>query len=37
MLVDFRPSVANGRVTDNWHVENNLTLLKQIDVAKIGP
>jgi hypothetical protein len=29
--------VANGRITDNWHIEDNLTLLKQMDVAKVAP
>jgi predicted ester cyclase len=29
--------VGNGRVTDNWHIEDNLTLLQQMDVAKIAP
>jgi SnoaL-like polyketide cyclase len=22
--------VENGRITDNWHIEDNLTLLKQM-------
>ena len=29
--------VENGRVTDNWHIEDNLTLLQQMGIAKIGP
>jgi predicted ester cyclase len=29
--------VGNGRVTDNWHIEDNLTLLQQMDVAKVAP
>jgi predicted ester cyclase len=29
--------VENGRITDNWHIEDNLTLLKQMGVAKVGP
>jgi hypothetical protein len=28
--------VENGRITDNWHIEDNLTLLKQMGLAKIG-
>jgi predicted ester cyclase len=27
--------VVDGRVTDNWHIEDNLTLLTQMGVAKI--
>jgi predicted ester cyclase len=27
--------VTNGRITDNWHIEDNLTLLKQMGVAKV--
>lgn len=27
--------VTNGRVTDNWHIEDNLTLLSQMGVAKV--
>ena len=27
--------IADGRVTDNWHIEDNLTLLSQMGVAKI--
>jgi predicted ester cyclase len=28
--------VKNGRITDNWHIEDNLTLLQQMGVAKVG-
>jgi predicted ester cyclase len=28
--------VGNGRITDNWHIEDNLTLLKKMGVAKVG-
>jgi len=27
--------IENGRVTDNWHIEDNLTLLKEMGVAKV--
>jgi len=27
--------VANGKVTDNWHIEDNLTLLKQMGVVSM--
>jgi predicted ester cyclase len=29
--------VENGRITDNWHIEDNLTLLQQMGVAKVAP
>jgi predicted ester cyclase len=29
--------VGNGRITDNWHIEDNLTLLQQMEVAKVAP
>jgi predicted ester cyclase len=29
--------LANGRITDNWHIEDNLTLLQQMGVAKVNP
>ena len=29
--------VENGRITDNWHIEDNLTLLQQMGVAKVSP
>jgi predicted ester cyclase len=25
--------IRNGRITDNWHIEDNLTLLQQMGVA----
>src|ERR1700681_5014744 len=28
--------IENGRITDNWHIEDNLTLLQEIGVAKVG-
>jgi predicted ester cyclase len=28
--------VENGRITDNWHIEDNLTLLQQMGVAKFA-
>src|SRR5882762_9603747 len=28
--------LENGRITDNWHIEDNLTLLQQMGVAKLG-
>ncbi len=28
--------LANGRITDNWHIEDNLTLLREMDIAKVG-
>src|SRR5271169_542826 len=27
--------VTNGRITDNWHIEDNLTLLTQMGAAKV--
>ncbi|MNL79394.1 SnoaL-like polyketide cyclase [compost metagenome] len=27
--------VADGRITDNWHIEDNLTLLSQMGVATV--
>ena len=27
--------IENGRVTDNWHIEDNLTLLQAMGVAKV--
>jgi predicted ester cyclase len=27
--------VTNGRITDNWHIEDNLTLLTQMGVTKV--
>jgi predicted ester cyclase len=29
--------VEEGRIADNWHIEDNLTLLQQMDVAKFVP
>jgi predicted ester cyclase len=29
--------IENGRITDNWHIEDNLTLLRELGVARIGP
>src|ERR1700730_6830483 len=29
--------VENGRITDNWHIEDNLTLFQEMGVAKVGP
>jgi predicted ester cyclase len=29
--------VGNAGITDNWHIEDNLTLLQQIGIAKIAP
>jgi hypothetical protein len=35
-MADFCcPSVTNGRITDNWHIEDNLTLLTQMGAAKV--
>jgi predicted ester cyclase len=28
--------VENGRITDNWHIEDNLTLLQKMGIAKVG-
>jgi predicted ester cyclase len=28
--------IENGRITDNWHIEDNLTLLQEMGVAKIN-
>ena len=28
--------VTNGRITDNWHIEDNLTLLSKMGVAKVN-
>lgn len=27
--------ITDGRITDNWHIEDNLTLLNQMGVAKV--
>jgi predicted ester cyclase len=29
--------VEKGRIIDNWHIEDNLTLLQQMGVAKVAP
>jgi len=29
--------IADGRITDNWHIEDNLTLLQQMGIAKLTP
>jgi predicted ester cyclase len=29
--------IRNGRITDNWHIEDNLTLLQEMGVAKAQP
>jgi len=29
--------IENGRITDNWHIEDNLTLLQEMGIAKVGP
>jgi predicted ester cyclase len=28
--------IENGRITDDWHIEDNLTLLQEMGVAKVG-
>jgi predicted ester cyclase len=28
--------IENGRITDNWHIEDHLTLLQQMGVAKVA-
>jgi predicted ester cyclase len=28
--------IENGRITDNWHIEDNLTLLQEMGLAKVG-
>ena len=27
--------IENGRITDNWHIEDNLALLREMGVAKV--
>jgi predicted ester cyclase len=27
--------IENGRITDNWHIEDNLTLLQEMGIAKV--
>jgi len=29
--------VENGRISDNWHIEDNLTLLTQMGIAHVDP
>jgi predicted ester cyclase len=29
--------VENGRITDNWHIEDNLTLLRHMGIVNVGP
>jgi predicted ester cyclase len=29
--------VEDGRIADNWHLEDNLTLLKQMGIAHLDP
>jgi predicted ester cyclase len=29
--------VEDGRIADNWHIEDNLTLLKQMGIAHVDP
>ncbi|CAO3433105.1 ester cyclase [Azospirillum endophyticum] len=29
--------VEDGRITDNWHIEDNLTLFRNMGLAKVGP
>src|SRR5713101_5994923 len=29
--------IQNGRITDNWHIEDNLTLLQEMGIAKDKP
>jgi predicted ester cyclase len=29
--------VTDGRITDNWHIEDNLTLLREMGIVKVGP
>ncbi|WP_158810750.1 ester cyclase [Beijerinckia sp. L45] len=28
--------ITDGRITDNWHIEDNLTLFKQMGIAKLA-
>jgi len=28
--------IKHGRISDNWHIEDNLTLLQELGVAKVG-
>jgi predicted ester cyclase len=29
--------ITKGRITDNWHIEDNLTLLTEMGIAKVNP
>ena len=29
--------IEKGRIIDNWHIEDNLTLRQQMGVAKVAP
>ena len=29
--------VHNGRITDHWHIEDNLTLLQRMGAAEVDP
>jgi predicted ester cyclase len=29
--------IGNAGITDNWHIEDNLSLLQQMDIAKVVP
>jgi predicted ester cyclase len=29
--------VTDGRITDNWHIEDNLTMLSKMGVATVKP
>jgi predicted ester cyclase len=29
--------ITDGRITDNWHIEDNLTLLSKMGIARIEP
>jgi predicted ester cyclase len=28
--------IENGHITDNWHIEDNLTLLEEMGIAKVN-
>ncbi|WP_244567548.1 ester cyclase [Bradyrhizobium erythrophlei] len=32
----YQKRTQNGRIIDNWHIEDNLTLLQQMGVAKVA-
>jgi predicted ester cyclase len=29
--------ITKGRITDNWHIEDNLTLLTEMGIARVNP